>query len=589
MFSKKEELKKLINEKQEKLKAQIKLEEQKLDDDRILYEELKENVEKITNITEKDLFYYINQFEVEEKDTLYNELLKIQKILITNQQYSSTLRLFEKDKAFYDMFLKAFSNYLEKKKNNNPVKKDIEHKIEEYDSLKKIIEIPNFQINSHTLELITELFKDTEDASSEKVLIELMKYEKDTYQEKLSNSIKKDEILLSIQELEKIFNLYHYDFHNLYDTYKEYLMHYGNIDKIKQILEALERNQYPIIQDGYVLTSILLGSSRVTIDAVTSFSRENNLIPESLLDISGALLEQKDFSDKDDDYSYMMVGSSLDFMRNVVTLKNAGISINYIFQECKSILTMPNKLLVTNLDLFYKYGFSFDYKRRGIIDPSPAALLSTNFASICDAFIEIHPLGLKYLIDNLSNLRTVSNPKALMFYNIYASNMTTLDLDDNDPRKGPFRKVLEEDNENYQLKAIITRNRPDYRDSYYLNIQEENKLEITNTIEVHTTSTKKYDRIIDANPNYPISDSIFSNSYIESIDKYIDRKSALIYNFYGTRISRLKVLRIYNTLLKNGVMGSLESFMYALTYNSILSQEDYDKILNCIRKEVEVG
>ena len=65
------------------------------------------------------------------------------------------------------------------------------------------------------------------------------------------------------------------------------------------------------------------------------------------------------------------------------------------------------------------------------------------------------------------------------------------------------------------------------------------------------------------------------------------RCNALIYNFDGVRISRLKVLRIYNKLIKNGIEDSMDSFMYAITYKSILSELSYTKIYNCVKKEAE--
>ena len=109
----------------------------------------------------------------------------------------------------------------------------------------------------------------------------------------------------------------------------------------------------------------------------------------------------------------------------------------------------------------------------------------------------------------------------------------------------------------------------------------------TNTIEIDIHGKDKFDEIIKNKEDVDISNSIFSNPYIESINKYIDYDNALIYNFNGVRISRLKVLRIYNKLIKNGIKDSLDSFMYAVTYNSILSSENFDKIYKCLKKEVE--
>ena len=147
---------------------------------------------------------------------------------------------------------------------------------------------------------------------------------------------------------------------------------------------------------------------------------------------------------------------------------------------------------------------------------------------------------------------------------------------------------MEEGKENLQLKAIITRNNKKYRNTYYKGINKDNKKEITNTIDINFKDKDKYDNIIKNTKDLQISNSIFNNAYIQSINKYIDYDSALIYNFKGIRISRLKVLRIYNTLIKSGIKDSFDSLMYAITYNTIISRENYDKLSKCIKKEIEV-
>ena len=173
-----------------------------------------------------------------------------------------------------------------------------------------------------------------------------------------------------------------------------------------------------------------------------------------------------------------------------------------------------------------------------------------------------------------------------MFYNIYES-YKNFKGNINDPLDGPFRKVMEDGHPNYQLKAIITRNKPEYRNTYYMGITEEYKKEATNTMNIDIHNKNKFDEIINNSKDIDISNSIFNNPYIVSINKYIDNDNALIYNFDGVRISRLKVLRIYNKLIKNGIEDSLDSFMYSITYNSILSELGYTKIYNCVKKETE--
>lgn len=586
MFSKHNELNKLIDKEIEKFNNEIddiKKENKKLIE---IYNDIENNINSLIYLKADTLKKIINKFEVDDTKELYNELKTIKKILTLNKDYKSTLRLFKKNQEFFDYFLDNFRKTNERLKIEDPGIKKIEKKIEQYKNFKEKIKDKDFKISSKDLRLIDSLFENNIEEENQALLLELMKYEKSSYKRVLSKSVRKKNLLLEDSDLEKIFDKYNYDFKKIDSNYKKILKEKANLNNIEEVFKALKEFDYPLIENSYILVSLLLGSNYNTIKEVSTFAKDNKLIPRSLLDISGALIKQND-NNKMDDYSIMLTGSSVDFMKNIATLKNAGISINYIFQGCKSILTMPNSLLEKNLDLFNKYGFSFDYKRRGIIDPSPCALMSNDFAGITDQFIEIHPDGLKYLINNLSNLKTVSNSYALMFYNIYECQKNSKG-NINDVEDGPFRKVMEDDRENYQLKAIITRNNKEYKNTFYKNIKDNNKKEMTDTIEVNIKSRDRLDRIIKKSDDVSITNSIFNNAFIQSINKYIDYDNALIYNFDGVRISRLKVLRIYNALMKKGIKDSIDNFMYAITYNSIISQENYDKILKIVKKEIEV-
>lgn len=547
-----------------------------------IYNDLSNNINNLIYIKKDTLKKIIKKFNIENYKDLYNELKTIRKILTMNKEYKCTLRLFKKNKDAYNYFLENFSNLIKKDEESDPDILKLKKNKEEYNSLKEIINKEKFAITKKEVVLIEKLFEDDNTKESQDIISELIEYENTLYQDTISKAKKKPIEKANEKDFIYLFKKYNYNYLELEKEYQKLLITNGNIKNITEIFKILEKYEYPTINNNYILVSILLGSSEKCITEVTEFAKENKILPKDLLEISGALICQND-NKNTDFYSIMTTGSSIDFMRNIKTLKDNGINIDYLFKKCKSILTIPNKLLEKNLDAFKKYGFSFDYKKRGIIDPSPCALMSLNFAEIVDAFIEINPNGLKYLVDNLSNLKTVSNPLALMFYNIYACTNKAKTSED-----GPFRKVLEENNENYQLKAIITRNRPDLHNTYYLGITEENKQEKTNTITPKIKGKNRFDKIIKNSKEKTISNSIFNNTYIQAINKYIDYDNALIYNFNDVRISRLKVLRIYNTLIKNGIEDSIDSFMYAITYNTIINKENYDKIYNCIKEEIEI-
>ena len=55
-------------------------------------------------------------------------------------------------------------------------------------------------------------------------------------------------------------------------------------------------------------------------------------------------------------------------------------------------------------------------------------------------------------------------------------------------------------------------------------------------------------------------------------------KQARTYNIDGVLISRNKVLRYMTTLIYNGMNESKDMLMYAITKNSFLTKEEYEKI-----------
>ena len=62
------------------------------------------------------------------------------------------------------------------------------------------------------------------------------------------------------------------------------------------------------------------------------------------------------------------------------------------------------------------------------------------------------------------------------------------------------------------------------------------------------------------------------------LDKEYSSKQVRAYNIDGVLISRYKVLRYMTTLIYNGMNESKDMLMYAITKNSFLTKEEYEKI-----------
>ena len=79
--------------------------------------------------------------------------------------------------------------------------------------------------------------------------------------------------------------------------------------------------------------------------------------------------------------------------------------------------------------------------------------------------------------------------------------------------------------------------------------------------------------------NLSQSPSLFSNYYVIKLEKF--KEDDLYYKFNEVYISRNKVLRNINILLKNNMLNE-QSLLYAITKDSILTNEQYQKVLECI-------
>ena len=105
-----------------------------------------------------------------------------------------------------------------------------------------------------------------------------------------------------------------------------------------------------------------------------------------------------------------------------------------------------------------------------------------------------------------------------------------------------------------------------------------------NAVNYDSKNIEIYDRIIQNNDNDIISEIVKEDEWIKKLDeKY--KQNELIYNFDGVIISRLKVLRYYQTLITDeSIKTTKDLLMYIITKNTMINQEEMNKISNCINR-----
>lgn len=460
---------------------------------------------------------------------------------------------------------------------------------DKYKSLATLLNNPKNKKFVSDISTLNILFDENNVSSDEKrdILLSIIKYNKSlfNYKKKEDESSITKYGDLDIDKVRVIFKKYDYDFDSFSDNFRNKVLGNGSFVRIREVLDSLSKYKFPKVLNEYTLMSLLLGSDKETISRCVSLATSNKLKVEQLLRIPGVLIKRQNGtilskrynkfrivgydSDNYKDEVYI-VGSFKDFEKNIYSLSKYGLSIKNVFNRCPLVLVIPNEILSDNLETFLEYGFTFKDRSNNLFDKAMPALLCNNLAEVIDQFIEIHPYGISYLRQNLSCIKTVSSCFDTMFYKIYYSIM----------KKGINESFITVISNN---KSFLCFKNLDSEE--YLNINDNNKVEITNTIIPEFTDRGKYMEII-KNTDLSIDFEIFDNEFIQNINIYSDKEEPLIYNFDGIRISKIKVLRIFNALLKNHVLANMDSFMFSVTYNTIINQNDYNRLADIIKKVI---
>lgn len=460
---------------------------------------------------------------------------------------------------------------------------------DKYKSLATLLNNPKNKKFVSDISTLNILFDENNVSSDEKrdILLSIIKYNKSlfNYKKKEDESSITKYGDLDIDKVRVIFKKYDYDFDSFSDNFRNKVLGNGSFVRIREVLDSLSKYKFPKVLNEYTLMSLLLGSDKETISKCVSLATSNKLKVEQLLRIPGVLIKRQNGtilskrynkfrivgydSDNYKDEVYI-VGSFKDFEKNIYSLSKYGLSIKNVFNRCPLVLVIPNEMLSDNLETFLEYGFTFKDRSNNLFDKAMPALLCNNLAEVIDQFIEIHPYGISYLRQNLSCIKTVSSCFDTMFYKIYYSIM----------KKGINESFITVISNN---KSFLCFKNLDSEE--YLNINDNNKVEITNTIIPEFTDRGKYMEII-KNTDLSIDFEIFDNEFIQNINIYSDKEEPLIYNFDGIRISKIKVLRIFNALLKNHVLANMDSFMFSVTYNTIINQNDYNRLADIIKKVI---
>ena len=569
--------------------------DEKIDLERLLFA----SVFNISIIPYSNLEKIVDGFSItlEEKKTMKNQLRTIVTILKLNSINGTNMVLDEGQMEVLNIFLRKLHEYISERrdfmlKNNIDIEKLTEIN-DKYKALATTLSNPkNTNFISDMDSLIT-LFDEVSlpEEERQKIIVSLIKYNRNIFNSKNKTGKKKvNSNLLDTNKVKEIFKKYGYDFSKLSGDIQDKILEFGKLGKIKEVLCTLSKlglEKLDEEKNGYQLMSLVLASDKETIGNTVKFALKKRILNNLLVVMPSAFISSennsfnnignKKFKIMDsafiNNYKPYIVGCDLEFRNNALLLEKYGLSVKYVLDKCPLLLMISNEKLSNNLELFLEYGFSFNGKKKRLVNSALMAITADNFSEIVDQFIEIHPFGVKYLRDNLSSIKTVKRADDILFYNIYYSR-----LFENDDVA--FRRVI---SNNIEYLCICGNINDRFRKSYY-GINDSNKREITNTIIPIFNAKNRYLEVLEKDYDRVIDVSIFDNEYIQKINVFSDEVEPLIYNFGGIRISKIKVLRVFNILIKNGILASLDSLLFAITYNTIISAENYERLSKMIRE-----
>ena len=403
--------------------------DEKIDLERLLFA----SVFNISIIPYSNLEKIVDGFSItlEEKKTMKNQLRTIVTILKLNSINGTNMVLDEGQMEVLNIFLRKLHEYISERrdfmlKNNIDIEKLTEIN-DKYKALATTLSNPkNTNFISDMDSLIT-LFDEVSlpEEERQKIIVSLIKYNRNIFNSKNKTGKKKvNSNLLDTNKVKEIFKKYGYDFSKLSGDIQDKILEFGKLGKIKEVLCTLSKlglEKLDEEKNGYQLMSLVLASDKETIGNTVKFALKKRILNNLLVVMPSAFISSennsfnnignKKFKIMDsafiNNYKPYIVGCDLEFRNNALLLEKYGLSVKYVLDKCPLLLMISNEKLSNNLELFLEYGFSFNGKKKRLVNSALMALTADNFSEIVDQFIEIHPFGVKYFRDNLSSIKTV--------------------------------------------------------------------------------------------------------------------------------------------------------------------------------------
>lgn len=525
-----------------------------------------------------------------EELEMYKKISKFSFFVLTEEQKSDISNIMKKLIEQIDKIKKSIID-------SNVSLKDLDDKIKEVEGIiEKVTTLysSNGYLKSSDIITIANILKESNLAVEEQIaivqelsLLSLTRINSNEKEDEEEESYIVEETNLDRDELTEVFIKYGYKFEDFKDRDQAKLLKYGNLSTIAGIFEVLKKEHVyiDIKEFSHKLTQIFINSNETIISTILENIKN---------DCENARLESKDtyhtihelsvgkifaeclnapsiFIKGKREYkkrakgptggpgggggnnSEIVYGSYDNYVKNRELLIKKGIDINKVIMKCISLLSMPYQRIKENFDSFEFYQIPAI-----IYSNTLSSLKAADSLSAIDQFIELGCY--EYVLSNFSYVNR--RPDDLMFYRIVkATQLGESIYSDRNTRDTQFLGKISNDKKNGY--GINNYNKEEVVEQY---IPEFNPI---------------YDEVVNKDRNAGPVILTYRNYFITMLeDKY--KMDDLRYDFNGVIISRFKVLRIYETLMKNRIAGTYNAVLYAICKNSILTEEQYKNITDCL-------
>lgn len=378
---------------------------------------------------------------------------------------------------------------------------------------------------------------------------------------------------ISDDELDKIFKQYGYDYSKVSDELKSKLIVRGNIERINEVFDALAEYHIPFKENDIISICLLLKSDRKAIERVIDLSKKYSFDFYKVIDGFPSIIMHKGRHKKRSNSTGLSIvdvsGSFEDFEDNIRVIEGLGYDLKTAFEKSMSVFVVPNSKIVYNINLLMQYGFPEKLARVGF---KLSGLKSDHITSNIDKFIELGEI--EYVQNNTSRLSVEKD--SFIFYRLYFAKKYN-DSIKNSPKEKPYLIKKKQKNKYILTGIISTKNNGTLNDKIDMSslihcvFDDKIDFEISEYIEKKEKEGYTYEMIFD--------------DIIKDIENNYS-KNRIMYDFDGVIVSRLKLLRIYSLLIsKYPDYPKKQILLFAATYNSIMNQEDFNKVKSIITKE----